>query len=744
MAIGQSELDLSWMISPMDCSSFVGSYWTQGPLRISRSDRLYYRQLLSERELEYALFVASKSPGSVEELGDKQRPRQVRNHAMAVESFRGGRSLRIDGIQRFSRKLILLCRALEQEFSCPTNINLYLTPGQAGARALDRHYDTHDVFILQTHGRKKWRIYDSPIEFPLEYLPPIRCERQGRFRQKIEVRKELAARSTANVVNEFILEAGDLLYLPRGYWHEAEGVAGHVSCHLTVGIQALTYMDLMTIAITQAATRNPKLRESLPVGFGTYSDCRGAVREQVAQIVESLRPQIDSDSALAEVAEIFVRSRQSLDGALLRSPAALNVEGVGLGSRVRIRDGVICRVSVSESNVSLNFGAAVFSLPLAFESACRFIARTRRFTPSELPGDVTNDERVSMVQRLIKDGLLTSADAQTMKAIGPTEKIRGWVPTKLNLRLRRSTIEWLYLGREPLADPFFHQTITRVKATVPDVPMRETGLKALSRLEDEVLPSGFIFHVSRCGSTLLANGLRAIPETIVVSEAQPFGALFVPRKHESGVSNGWETKRDELLRGIVRAYGQRRAGNEKALVIKFSSWDILSFQVVRRLWPEVPCVVVVRDPIEVMVSCIQEPPGWMRLKRDAAVASRVFGWTESSIDEMTDEQFCARGIAEFFRAGAANLRGQCRVVSYENLKAPRVRDIARFFGLDVAQLGEQKLDEVFATYAKDSKGMKPFVDDREEKQNAATDVIRGECKQWAEEPYLLLKQQESW
>jgi ribosomal protein L16 Arg81 hydroxylase len=738
------ELTLQWMISPTDCASFYDSWWNRKPLRVTRNDPGYYSPLLSEADLEYLIHSAVKIPGAVEELVDGTRPRRLRNHYGAVASFRSGKSLRVDGTQRFSRTSMLLCRALEQEFSCPINVNLYLTPGQTGARALDRHFDTHDVFVLQIYGRKKWRVYDSPIPFPLEYLPPIRGERHGRVRRQVEKRKQSAIKETCQVKDEFTLGAGDMHYMPRGYWHEAEGISQHPSCHLTVGVQSFTYLDLLTIAATQAAGRFEELRKPLPVGFGTHADARPAVRDQVMKIMDSLQLQINSDDALEQVANIFVSSREAVDRALLETPANLRVDHIGLASSVRYRDGVICRVSLADSRVSLCFGEVALTMPSAFEEACRFIARTRSLSAGELPGKITDDERVSLIQRLITDGLLVTVEPTINAEREPDRSLRGWVPTKITLRRKQSMVEWIHFRREPLTEPFFKQTVRRIRTAIPATEIKTTSLKALTHFEDEILPSGFIFHISRCGSTLVSNAMKTIPGTVVISEAQPFGALLAPGHEKATNLNKWEAKKVELLKALVRAYGQKRIGTEKALVIKFSSWDILSLAILRRLWPKVPSLVVIRDPVEVMVSCISKPPGWMRLKQSPNVASRMFGWTENEINEMSEERFCARGIAEFLRAGATIVGEFGRVVSYENLRPSCVGKIASFFGFNESQLDHDSIDKVFGTYSKDALGKQSFVSDTDKKQTSSTNTMRNECTRWAKEPYVNLKQKEGW
>src|ERR1051326_3324289 len=161
--------DIRWLISPMEYSTFLETYWTKTPARIARGDPSFYRSLLSEADLEYALFSANKEPGSVKILNSRQPFQNADMYGDVRIAYRAGCSIRIDGIQRFSHTLILLARAIEQELSCPIGINMYLTPGKLGAKALPRHYDTHDVFVLQVHGKKRWRIYAPPVPFPLEY-----------------------------------------------------------------------------------------------------------------------------------------------------------------------------------------------------------------------------------------------------------------------------------------------------------------------------------------------------------------------------------------------------------------------------------------------------------------------------------------------------------------------------------------------------------------------------------------------
>ena len=98
---------------------------------------------------------------------------------------------------------------MDHDFGFPWRVNLYLTP--RGSKGFLPHTDQHDFFILQTGGRKKWRIYNNPIPWN------TRAQEQGK-----ELGKELKESELGVPLIEVILEQGDALYVPRGYIHVAE------------------------------------------------------------------------------------------------------------------------------------------------------------------------------------------------------------------------------------------------------------------------------------------------------------------------------------------------------------------------------------------------------------------------------------------------------------------------------------------------------------------------------------------
>lgn len=311
------------------------------------------------------------------------------------------------------------------------------------------------------------------------------------------------------------------------------------------------------------------------------------------------------------------------------------------------------------------------------------------------------------------------SSASAVVAPGPS-----WLPASVCATPGGVQVRWLHFGAAPLSEPFFRQSVARARRSGQSGQPLLTPVEALRNVAEERAPAGFVFHVSRCGSTLLANALRCLPGATVISEAQPVSALLAA---------------PDLLAGAVRAYGRRRRGNESGLFFKFSSWNVLHIAVLQRLWPRTPCLFLIRDPVEVMVSCLKEPPGWLRLKSRPAAAAARFGWNPPEIAAMTGAEYCARGIAAFLRAMSGHANENCRVVDYRQLDIDCFFRVVEFFGESPATASRAAVERTFQISAKDPTGTTSFVPDCDEKRRAATPAIRLAAERWAEPVYECLK-----
>lgn len=158
-----------------------------------------------------------------------------------IENLRAGATLVLDAVDELYGPLEELASGLELFFREHVQINCYA--GWHTSRGFDLHWDDHDVFILQVAGRKRWRVYGMTRKFPI-------------------TRDASDEKPASEPIWEEVLEDGDLLYLPRGFWHVAFPM-DEPTLHLTAGIHNRTGIDLLRWMIERMRERE-SFRQDLP------------------------------------------------------------------------------------------------------------------------------------------------------------------------------------------------------------------------------------------------------------------------------------------------------------------------------------------------------------------------------------------------------------------------------------------------------------------------------------------------
>ena len=159
-----------------------------------------------------------------------------------------GASLIAGDTQELTPRLADASSMLGRAFAAAVGVNLYCS--FKGVRAFGTHYDLHDVFALQVEGEKVWRLYenraDAPVDFPPDTPETRRWLEQSRGRLITEVR----------------MRPGDVLYLPRGWYHDALAQDG-ASLHVTFSVSPL-YGRILFSLLEQAAMQDPAFRAYMP------------------------------------------------------------------------------------------------------------------------------------------------------------------------------------------------------------------------------------------------------------------------------------------------------------------------------------------------------------------------------------------------------------------------------------------------------------------------------------------------
>jgi ribosomal protein L16 Arg81 hydroxylase len=268
----------------------------------------------------------------------------------------------------------LYCRGLEAELGWPVQANAYCTP--ASSQGFGVHHDTHDVFVLQVSGHKRWRIYEPVLELPL----------------KSQRWSGEDGRRAGEPLHDITLQAGDTLYLPRGWPHEAAAAAAD-SLHITVGLHPPTRIDALRAALSECAD-DVEFRRAL-----------NADGELPAELLERLAARLEAGAAARRARRRFVMGRRAiLDGQLEQVRA---LRWVTLQSPLERRATVIAELERTDTGAALLFeGKEVRFPPLAVEALVAAHAAAAPFTAAGLPGPLDAAGRLVLVRRLVREGFL--------------------------------------------------------------------------------------------------------------------------------------------------------------------------------------------------------------------------------------------------------------------------------------------------------------------------------------------------
>lgn len=378
-------LTLASLIAPVAEEEFRARYWEQQPLVIHRGTPDYYGDLFSLKEFDDAI---TRDPSYVK-VADaptmkvaSYKTEMVKGLEAVLADMREGCTLILDQLHKKNPKMGKLCRTLGPEFGHPFQSNLYLTP--PNGKGFRPHWDNHDVFILQIVGSKKWQIEKE------RRIYPFKEENMG-----------LDGREIRGETLSFTLNQGDLIYIPRGFVHAAESGDGP-SLHITLGLTAIFFEDLLHAVITAAVKRDERLRAVMPIGF-----MRGAQDDVVKRAVTVLRETADEtflNTVMEEFRDKMVRSFPlDVSGQFLEffAPTPLTY-----GDVVGPRLGMVYRMHVLDDTVRVNFGSHSIVFPGFLYPSLDFALKTPTYAIREVAGELDDDEKIVFIGRLVLEGLV--------------------------------------------------------------------------------------------------------------------------------------------------------------------------------------------------------------------------------------------------------------------------------------------------------------------------------------------------
>jgi len=245
------DMNFERVLAPVGAALFLADYWTKKPLYL-KGERGRFERLFSWTDLNRILTwhpppqpqLRLFQEGGMVDLrryidGPVGNLRLNPGGLMAL--LAQGATMIMDGVQEVAPSVHDLTSSFEDALSCACAANLYA--GWRTQRGFNVHWDAHEVFVLQLSGRKRWQVFAPTRTDPLA--------------DDIET----APSPKAPPIWEGILSDGDVLYLPRGYWHVAYPL-DEPSLHMTWSAHTFTGVEFLQWWI-RTLRRHPEARASL-------------------------------------------------------------------------------------------------------------------------------------------------------------------------------------------------------------------------------------------------------------------------------------------------------------------------------------------------------------------------------------------------------------------------------------------------------------------------------------------------
>jgi len=312
----------------------------------------------------------------------------------------------------------------------------------------------------------------------------------------------------------------------------------------------------------------------------------------------------------------------------------------------------------------------------------------------------------------------------------------GWMPVRVNWTPSGLRLKWQYFGDVRFTDPFFEQTVGRCVG-LPNQPagQRETPIETLAELTDRspgLAPTGFIFHMSRCGSTLISQMLAVRPENLVISEADPIDGVLRAHLRDPTITAEQQAM---WLRLLLQVFGQRRFAGETHLFVKFDCWHTLCLPLIQRAFPGVPWIFIYREPVEVLASHRRQIGGQMV---PGKLEPAFFDWDSQTVSRMSLSEYGGRVLGKICGAALAQARaGRGKLVHYRQLPAVVWCDLLKYWGVHGTPDAVEAMTRVARFNAKTP--ALPFEDDRRIKNREVTEDIRQIARQWLDGTYRQLE-----
>ena len=385
------------VLLPVALDNFFSVYWEKKPLHIARSNNDLFKRLISTNALEQLLctqdlqfptvqVTKSKEPIAVSDYTDDSKnilPSRIFDH------YKNGATVVFSHAQRYVNELANLCKRTQKDLQMLAQTNVYLSP--PGKQGFNAHYDSHDVFILQIAGKKTFNFYGGGVAFPTHL-------------EKFDASVTQAGELTETVE----LSAGDTLYIPRGFMHDAVADSAESSLHVTLGVYPVLARSLAEEVLSVASASNTVLRKSIVQSFDQkpvpYTGFDNSHTSEFIKTIASIFTHENVAEALSRLNDDMALDTLPIGQHQLsnRSTYAAHIDDV-----LNVETATIINVEVSQGELRLRIFGQIIESTDPFASAVEQILQLDQLVISEvnLP---TDEQKLALCTQLVGLGVLTA------------------------------------------------------------------------------------------------------------------------------------------------------------------------------------------------------------------------------------------------------------------------------------------------------------------------------------------------
>lgn len=389
-----SDDPLAWLLKPASTDDFLSEYFNKRHFWARNENRDRFSGLLSFAQLDHIVgtyglkhpeirLARSEDKIPFEDYTFKED--RFIDPLRVARLFSEGATVIFRSLQNRHQPIQHLCNALSKQATIQTQANIYLTPPES--QGFDIHWDTHDVFIIQIEGSKTWRMYDGGITLPIK-----------------SQRYDSDQYSPGEIIDEFVLNAGEVLYIPRGVMHAAASTSD-TSLHITLGFLGYSWAELLVHVLGEVTQSDAYWRENMPFGFENDAD-KGLARLQ-HDFKERLHRFIDEADITPAIQahlwqiQAFSRPRESR---FLTN--AIHARELLDSFSVELVSGLSISLASFEDRVYLIGGSRELSFPSAALKTLQTAISGDAFHADQIEDDLDIESRKTVLATLLREGII--------------------------------------------------------------------------------------------------------------------------------------------------------------------------------------------------------------------------------------------------------------------------------------------------------------------------------------------------